>query len=261
MPELELVDLALNYSEKLLKNFYYEVYLPAFPIKDEREDFEAWQRSLICPAPEGPATHIIIGGYNLQTSQPVIAGGQAVEYYVKSNAGLMTYLVIAEPFRGKGLAKIFTKAGISALNASALPWTDGQKPFAYFSETNDPNNLESFNDTQNPLQRIILLSKLGFYLVHFPYVQPRLEGRSKRYYGLKLIVHELSFQSQSGPAQDQDSQAKLKAGIIESFLKEFYKSCEGKIPPKSDPDWMKMSKFIRTHPWINCSPLTSIKKS
>lgn len=254
MEALQFYRLAANYSEKLLLDFYSRIYLPAFPLFDEREEFEQW-KNFLRDKTALPASEIVLSGYDLDTDSPRIAGGQGVEYYPKSRCGLLTYLVIAPEFRGKGMARPLVKAGLETIDGLATRFNHQKRPRAYFSETNDPNDPNSLNDPQNPRERVSMLDKLGFYLVDFPYVQPRLKTRGHRYYGLKLMIH-LHTWGISDP-KTAPPRLELESDILADFLKEFYRLTEGKSQA-DDPDQMRMADFLKQHPRLTCRPLREL---
>lgn len=251
MDQLQFRYLSAAYSEDLLKNFYYRIFVPAFPLFDEREDFELWS-SLLREKSSPPLSEIVLSGYRLGEADPVIVGGQGVEYYPESQCGLLTYLVIAPEFRGRGMAKPLVKAGLEAIECLA----GGNKVRAYFSETNDPSNPQSFNDPQNPRERVAMLDKLGFYLVDFPYVQPRLKGRGDRYYGLKLMAHLKTWGYDHNWTQ-APARLELESSILANYLQEFYRVTEGEFD-STDRDMKRMTDFLYQHPRLNCRPLREL---
>lgn len=252
---LILQDLAENYSASMLRRFYHDVYLPAFPILDEREDLDVWQ-SLLTPKDRTmPETHIIIGKYGEKNGQTTIAGGIVEEYYRRSQVGLISYLVISPEFRGRGLAQHFMQAGIKASDRASERLTPGGKPCAYLAEANDPACPESHNDSQDPHMRLMLLSRLGFHLAEMPYVQPRLAGRENRYYGLRLLAHEATWRANEPTTTGAGIEATIDSGILKMFLEEFYTAVEGK-PSPSDGDYAAMISFLDATPHVRCVPIS-----
>jgi len=254
MAEMQFRRLSLEYSENLLRDFYYDIYLPAFPLFDEREDFELWS-GLLRDKTALPASEIVLAGSGFDTDSPRVAGGQGVEYYPRSRCGLLTYLVLAPEFRGKGLSRPLVKAGLEAIDSLAGNFNHQSRPRAYFSETNDPRNPNSLNDSQDPRQRVMMLDKLGFYLVDFPYVQPRLKNRGERYYGLKLMIHLQTWGITDYPSAPRHLE--LESWILDEYLKEFYLVTEGEIE-EPDPDLEMMKTFLSRHPRLTCRPLREL---
>jgi hypothetical protein len=113
----EIVDLKDYHSEALLKRFYEDLYLPAFPITDEREDPGIWARLLwsMDPVPQTPILHRLLIGQNLRRrNQTSIVAGHLFEYYPESSCGFLTYLVVSPLFRGKS-AGYFKRLRLTAL--------------------------------------------------------------------------------------------------------------------------------------------------
>jgi len=248
--KFEFIDLSLDYSAELLDRFYNEVYLPAFPIEGEREELVSWKRQLTRPRRGGgPEFALIIAGRELKSENPTIAGGTVLEYYLASNVGLLTYLVVDPAFRGKNLSRLLLKKQLDAVDRAAEKHFPGRKPYAYFSEMNDPALPESHQDKQDPDQRFCILSRLGFHMLDFPYVQPRLHGRRGRYHGLKFLVHEHTWSrfEERGVVEDREPSNAIRAGTLKNFIEEFYREVEGKHPdPARDPDYAGMMEFLNS---------------
>ena len=106
----------------------------------------------------------------------VIVGGAAVEYYKQARVGLLSYVVLREEFRGRGLSKRLHGEALSRLGALAgrhgAPDNDGPPLRAVFAET----NTAAAGDVspEQSLLRHASLHRLGYRLVKFPYAQPPL---------------------------------------------------------------------------------------
>jgi hypothetical protein len=117
---------------------------------------------------------------------PVIIGGAAVEYYKESRVGLLSYIVLHNDFRGRGLAAHLHKEALSRLERLASLYStappkeldDSNQSVvpplmqAVFAET----NTAAAGDVtpEQSLLRHKSLYKLGYRLVNFPYAQPPL---------------------------------------------------------------------------------------
>ncbi|MGV8121483.1 MAG: GNAT family N-acetyltransferase [Candidatus Xenobiia bacterium LiM19] len=253
---IETLDLARSYDESLLDVFHNRLYMPAFPIQDEREELSSWKQCLAHPAESGTETHIILAGYHLQDKNPVIAGGVVVEYYLGSQVSLLTYIVVASEFRGRGLARRLVKEANEEMKAAAERINPKNRPLAYFAESNDPASALTSQDSQDPYQRLMLLSRLGYYEVDFPYIQPRLEGRSNRYYGLKLLAHRASWGEDQAVLNEGAAHFKLESSIVRSFINDLYTVLEGP-PSLQDRDYKGMMDFLDERKALFCRPLHS----
>lgn len=251
---IETLNLAHSYDESLLDAFYHRLYIPAFPIQDEREDLSSWKWYIAHPEESGAETHIILTGYRLQEKNPVIAGGVVVEYYLRSQVSLLTYIVVASEFRGRGLARRLVKEANLEMKAAAERIHLKSRPLAYFAESNDPASPLTSQDPQDPYQRLMLLSRLGYYEVDFPYIQPRLEGRSNRYYGLKLLAHRASWGEDQAVFPEGAAYFEMESSIVRSFINDLYTVLEGQ-PSLLDRDYKSMMDFIDVRKALVCRPL------
>lgn len=255
-PTVQVVDLAGRVFEPLLTHFYQEIYLPAFPIQDEREELDEWRRCLDTPGLYGVDTHVILAGYNLESDAADILGGIVVEYYRKSNVGLLTYLVVSPDSRGLGLGHRLTQAGLEAIASSAKSQSASCVPYAFLAEANNPKDRKAHEDTQDPYERLEVLGRLGFQAFDFPYIQPKLKMRERRYYGLKLLVHETSWQVHPVVWSVQDGTHGLKSDVLRNFLEEFYLVLED-AGSLEEPDFKSMALFLEGRPTVICHPLNS----
>eukprot|EP00984_Skeletonema_dohrnii_P005449 scaffold1913_cov151-Skeletonema_dohrnii-CCMP3373.AAC.6 len=117
-------------------------------------------------------------------NKPVIIGGAAVEYYKKSRAGLVSYMVLRDEFRGCGLTRYLQEEALSRLeNLANVYGASFQKERNRQSESTtllqavfaEANTAEAGDvSPEQILQRHNSLYNLGYRLVSFPYSQPPL---------------------------------------------------------------------------------------
>lgn len=98
---------------ELLKQFYDELIVPNFPMKDQREPLENflellehWENPFYC------RTTIFV---LIHPEKRKPCGGLAFEYYPLSNFGICTYIVVTEALRGKKLSSTLIRLACEQL--------------------------------------------------------------------------------------------------------------------------------------------------
>jgi len=233
----ELVDLREHHLELLLRKFYEHLYLPAFPIANEREHPGIWAGLLRMekPVPPTPILHCFLLGHNLKRPEYAdIIGGTLLEYYQESNCGLLTYLVVSPRYRGNGLARLLLRRAFLTLEQDASNM--GKKLEAVFGEANNPTVFSSNEDSMSPNERLRILSHLGAKILDLPYVQPELVGGEGRARNMLL----LSFRHKG------IEEKSISRCVIECFLNEFYRAL-GICEPEKDPDFQNILAHMEKH--------------
>lgn len=217
--------------ERLLESIYRDLYLPSFPNVDERESPSDWIPRLEVnrPLAPQPLTYIFVTGRDLTTpdeSRRSVYGLLIAELYQQSMSGLLTYLVVAEPYRRHGLARGLVDRAFGHLKAKA---TDFDGPLrAIFAEVHDPIVAEE-NQQLDPHTRLDVMAKLGGRRVPIAYVQPALGHDRTRVRSLLLFTFPL----------DDQPVTTIRTEVIKEFLGEFYRA-EGVIDPARDVDFVRM---------------------
>lgn len=80
-----LIDLGVDYDEKLLRAYYSTLILPNSPRPDQAEPIDHWKSML---ETENPHFHVVLA---LDNSNAKIVGGLTFEYYPEVNCGFLTY--------------------------------------------------------------------------------------------------------------------------------------------------------------------------
>jgi hypothetical protein len=135
-----------------------------------------------------------------QSNVQCILAGIVVEYYKKSQCGLITYLVVEQTFRQFGIMKIFHQnmaiASLVQIHNEVTPTLSNiskQKENrmslkAMFCEVNsiDAGDVSIDQSTH----RHTALQKLGYCLVNFPYMQPPLAAGMKPFSPIMLLIYQ-----------------------------------------------------------------------
>jgi GNAT superfamily N-acetyltransferase len=188
---------------ELLARYYRGIYWDDFAA--QHEPLEAWQRALAGGA-----------GYELTIRLAVdageILGGISFERYPVSSCGLITYMVVAEAARRRGLGRRLQADAIATMFAAGAP--------AVFGEVNDPRLAgeglldEPIEDTWERLERN---ENWGARVVEIRYIQPALGPGLTRDRGLCLIAH-----ADAEPLPDT-----MPGAIVRAFVGELYDKTEG----------------------------------
>lgn len=189
---MRVVDLRKKFSANLLQKFYYDLLVPAFKSEqiDQLEDFDVFYDGLKADLKQQPyALHVIL---ILDQFHNVVAGSSC-EYYPKSKFGLMTYLIVTEPFRRKGLAKEMVEYTINTLNLdTSIENPKRNHGISGLFVVTKP--MESLSGSQYLGQDFTLrqkiLSKLGFGELEFNYLLPVNEEGEETKSDATLLAHK-----------------------------------------------------------------------
>ncbi len=227
MKIINLID-EINRSEWLVR-FYDELLIPNFyQFPDELDSLDTFYYALNSKSAFPYTLHI-----TLLVENDKILAGCYYEYYDKSQSGLLTYIVVSEFAKGRGLSKILMSEIQSQLklyhkNVNAL-----------FAESNS-DKVDEKKDVMNPKLRRQILNKLGFFYLDFDYIQPPLSKDSSKCKDLLLGVHKDFLVSD-----------KMKSSVLLDWLEEFWKTL-------CDNDYLKDLDFVNTKERLENSKFISI---
>ena len=151
----------------LLAVYEREIYAPAFPDAEIREDPSYWLNLLDSnpwPDPPQPLLDVIL----MIDGDDRILGGVTIELYRTANVGFLTYIAVAEAARGRGIGR--------RLVAAARAWLDevGGPDVPMLAETEREEDAETDSEREATVLRQRRLSRLGARLVDFDYIMPPL---------------------------------------------------------------------------------------
>ena len=188
-PSLQAVRLSTADSAtraELLRRYEAQVYGPAFPDAEIREDPAYWLGLLDAdpyPPPPQPLIEVLL----LVDAAGDIAGGVTIELYRGADAGLLTYISVDANRRGQGLGKRLIAEARTALDRMGSPAT------LMFAET---ERLEDAGDEAERAATILRqrqLAGMGARWVEFDYVMPPLRADT--------LPHQLHLMLFGGPDQ------------------------------------------------------------
>lgn len=216
---IRILDIAHAPDKESLRQFYHEIYLPAFPREEEREELSDWENAL--GDFSAVETHVLLAHHGMR-----LAGGAVVEYYPRSMVGLLTYLVIKPTCRHQGLGRLLVEHAIGTVSAACQKGGMLRQPAAFLAEATDPGTSASDR------RRIEIAASLGFAVLDAPYIQPRLRQRTCRAYGLVLMAHRGCL----GPEG-------LPSDVLRGFIEEFYTVLEGRPSPGDEEFAMQIASI------------------
>ncbi len=198
----------LNKHAGLVKRFQ-ALYESGFPDENEREEFETiLNRISHHPVPPEPQSILLI---TTDEGGTEVTGGLIADWYENSHSIHLTYLIIAEAHRNKGLAKQFIDEGIQWIKDWILH-NKGIEIRNVFFESNIPWKTKKGNDNFDAVERLKIFSKYGARWIDIAYTQPALDPEKEEVDNLFL----LSF------SQYNTRGNKIPADEITEFLKDLY---------------------------------------
>ena len=219
--------------EALLAEYREAVYDRAFPDRDLAENPEDWAQYIDGKVPPPmPRTEVV-----LLLADGAVIGGATVEYYRQADAGLLTYLAIAERFREKGLSRRLVLAAHKALAEMA------SKSTPLFAETEKYDDHAEEDERATIIRRHRRLSALGAYAIDFDYVMPPLRpGAEPR--ELHLLVLD---------PPDPGRTPHVSAHRVRALLQELARSLQTRL--EDHPQTREMDAFLAGRKTI---PLTRL---
>jgi GNAT superfamily N-acetyltransferase len=186
------------------REFYDEVYVDAFPRRDEAEGPDTWLPLLGADVPaEQPVVFII-----LARERGTILGGIVFEQYRESGCWLATYLAVRPKARHRGIASGLLDACVRRIERVAAPG------WLLFAETEDPERIADPAERDFARLRLRILTALNMRRLAIDYIQPALAPDKRTLDDLLL----LAYAPHGAPAVD------VPAPRLAAFLDEFYRA-------------------------------------
>jgi len=228
-----------TYAKEL--THFFNLYETNFPDVNEREDPQVITDRIKLESKEKyyPETTII-----LAVSEDKVMGGTVIEYYPECQCFLLTYILVGNEFRGRGISRFLIEDGIRLVVDSK--GKDEVK--AVFFESNNPR--KTVNDSFNPWERLRVFSKLGAKWIDINYTQPSLGKGRNKVHNLYLLI----FPSLTGLKD------RIETSYLITFLEVFYHAL-GIPEPDNDPDFMEMIRSINEASEDNCLKLNNLPEN
>lgn len=272
------VDLWQDFDPVMLSQFYKQLLVPNFPIKDELEPLEHYVRVLDPQFREKceqtvdvnelaiPETHVVVA-LRYEEDQLFLGGAIVAEYYNRNNCGILTYLVVHKRSRGQGLAGKLVSRAVEILDKNAKKRGKLAGCNAVFLETNSAEKITPEQDVMDPRMRHVIYHKMGFRLIDYPYIMPPLAPGLNKVDFLLLTV----YLTNSIPRDPfQCSKFYLPTQLLKNFVKGQWEGARAKgnlnYLPQNDPDYAKSLQLLDMRekmplldlPWTSNKPFACV---
>ena len=175
---------------QLLRQFYAECLVPAFPDEDERESLENIENYLRLKEDGKYGAnnyHVIVA---CDGDKPI--AGSIFDYLVEPNAGVIEFLMVSPDQRQGGLASRLLRQTESAIAADAQ--RVGREVDWLLAELDDPFRVSLAESDFNPFTRASIWHWWGYRMLDFRYIQPALSPEKSPATTLLLAAKTLSPQ-------------------------------------------------------------------
>lgn len=222
---MRIHELSAAWQEELIRAAYEQVYLPAFPIPEEREPVETWLAALARPDGDCRVLVTVLGEGLSRPQQRRIDGIGVCNFFPRSGTGLLAYNAVRKSMRGKGLGRRLVKMRAEGLLDMAAHL--GVPLNGIFLECNDPARVPTRKDSMDPARRLRIFKRWGARQIRLDYVQPALGPGQAPCRDLCLLVYP---HPQSGTVPRAES--------IAGFIADLYRSCGAATV--NNPDYTRM---------------------
>ena len=199
MVEFLELSMAEQTDHEMLRRFYSECLVPAFPDPDERESLENIQKYLwLKQRGELGANnyHVLV----VLDGDAVVAGSVSA-YLEKPSAGAIEYLFVNPEQRGKGLANHLLEATEHTLAADAESARRAIE--LIIAEIQDPFRTPRSGAAFDPFKRAAIWHRWGYRVMDFPYVQRALTPQQATVDTLLLITRTFSAEFEQSIPPDR----------------------------------------------------------
>jgi monoamine oxidase len=293
---LRLQSIRHTFSYDYLKQFYDDLMIPNFPLERERDAFEDWleclypKRRQLSGDDPGPDMDVILLLAEHEDTDPsteaafptagdgvdddaVVVAGIAFEYYKMAQTGLVSYMVVADAYRRRGIVStVLHPIALEALQSlheihnpaaeSSLNATNTIR--AVFAET---NTVDAGDATVAEIRRRhVCLHRLGYRLLAFPYVQPPLEEGCGSFDEIMLLLYTTDCEGNTN-TNATDGHWTISTKIAYDYILDFYQSVFGyhsRSKGTYDNHWYykvatyflkkyQQATIVRDLPWNDCT--------
>jgi len=214
----------------LMRRAYADIFVPAFPMPEERESLEKIEEKLQRPT-NGVKRVILLAGKHLEDpAKAEVYGISIAYYYAKDKAGLLAYNAIDPKYQQMGLGKLMVKGRIDGLKRLAAE--DGQKLACAVIEVNDPAKVRPEDDSMDPAKRAAIFERWGAKRIPVTYVQPALAVGEEKGRNSMLMAYPVDGEY---PAPD----------AIKGFIRGIWEANNnGPVDYLQDPDYLTSMKEL-----------------
>jgi len=215
--------------EALCRWFHERLYRAAFPKRHHAEGQDQWLPLLVSGVrPAAPDLHILLALRRRAKPEEIrpedLLGGIAFEFFRASRCGLVTYIVVAEHARRRGVGRVLLRRALDTLADLA-----GSSSMLVFAETEDPRRLAGDGPTAHAeaSERLAALDALGFQELPVAYRQPPLSPGTGWADDLLLMVY--------APEGDRPVPRRALRAFLDEFEQSLAHNLAGRQPEPHDP--------------------------
>jgi GNAT superfamily N-acetyltransferase len=211
----------------LLRQFYDGLYAREFPDPDERESYDNMVEYLRGVGKSANGYHILLARHAGD-----IIGASISDYFARSNAGVVEFIVVAPDRRehGDGTRLLSETERLLMVDAGRT----GRELACIMAEINDPFRRAETSDSFDPFRRAMWWSRRGYGRLDFPYVQPPLSSEQAAVDQLMLAARSLR----------QDGQPFLPATDVGAFVHDYLVYAMRFHDPASSPEYVAMEQWL-----------------
>jgi hypothetical protein len=215
---------------RVLRQFYAECLLPAFPDEDECESLENIEKYLRLKENGKYGAnnyHVIVA---CDGDKPI--AGSIFDYLVEPNAGVIEFLLVSPGQRQGGLASRLLRETESAIAADAQ--RVGCEVDWLIAELDDPFRVSLAESNFDPFTRASIWHSWGYRMVDFSYTQPALSPEKSPATTLLLAAKTLS----------PEFAESIPTARVLAFLREYMVWAMRIETPETDPVYREMAERL-----------------
>lgn len=231
---------------------WYHGYRKAFPIEDEREtpqDIVKYIKQAEAKKKYKTEGYMVLSLEVGDDKEKEIIGGATVNRITCKDytMGVFEHSFIRRDYRNKGFGKLMKKVKMHLVNDEADSLNS--KFIGILAETEDPKKMsvEGYKkSTMDPKIRRKVLSRLGYKIIDFPYVQLPLSKGAGYVCHLDFLINPAGEKKKEWKDYVPSKDVKKILGMFFSTFNKNY---------KSDPEYKKMADYLSKKDKIPLKPL------
>jgi GNAT superfamily N-acetyltransferase len=222
---IRLHDLRRAYDPDLLAHVYHAVLEPSFSI-EELDPLDSIAEAL---ADDGDPLTLAVVALDGDTAVGALVG----ELYRSSAVLLIAYLAVRPEAHGRGI-------GSWLLSSVGQQWYRDLDVALAVAEVHDPRH---YGVTEGPqaAERLRFYGRRGGRLLQMPFIQPALGPDRQRVRHMLLLASHVAPRALA-PSLGVPS---LDPVRIRTFVRDYYASAEGRVPPPDDNEYRWLESFLQ----------------
>jgi hypothetical protein len=230
MIEFREIVLSRESDARLLRRFYDDCLVPAFPDPDELDSLDAIEECLQRNQDGDFGAndyHVIVASEGDEA-----AAGVIFDYLAVPNAGVIEFVVVNPGHRRSGLAAQLLR--LTETKAAADAHRGGQQLAWVAAELDDPFRTPAAQSGMDPFARASVWHRWGYRLLDFPYTQPALSSEQSPVDTLLMVAKTLAADFATG----------VPTAAVVSLLREYLRWAFRIPEPDTDPTFQVMQRYL-----------------